>query len=132
MDYDSITGRLAIAATGLVATTGQGRVPRPAKGRGAHADRPRPSSRQTRRMANRHVDKSVMADGSNRVSGVDATQQTASRMDTGARKHRGSSVERLAEVKPYDFWVLFIATLIFWAAMFGSYLVYELMKAGAL
>lgn len=49
-------------------------------------------------------------------------------MDAGSREYRGHSLERLAAVKPIDFWWLFVLTALVWAAILGGYIVVDLMQ----
>ena len=120
MDYDSITGRLALFAAGMVAAAGPRRAEGQIEGSGTRFDGSRQAPRQPR-------DGARLAQSGFGLVGMGDLQQQVGRLDAGTRGRSRGGVERLGQVKPQDFRVLFWLTVLFWCAVLGGQIVLLLM-----
>jgi hypothetical protein len=122
---DELAGKLAVVAASIAmgeraASKGQAerfgtRFERPSAqpGRpGRDGQGPRPSADEARSWRGYHP--------------LAAGQQQSRQLDTRGRPHSRQHLEGLDKVTPWHIGMMFLASMIFWAAVFGAYLAHEL------
>lgn len=122
---DELAGKLALIAAALAVGEGN-RVERPAQGSGTPERRPRgrPSGTHGHHQRPRPA---LDPSGSGRGLGfVNPRQLQSSNDNAGSGVPRRQHLEGLDKVTPHHIGLLVLWSVIFWAAVFGAYVAYDL------